>query len=508
MRWAVLVLCAFPLLLAADETDDLVSAGAKVDKQRVDAAVKKAADWLKGQQRDDGSWQGTGTYMEMYPFGTTALAVYALIKAGVNPNDECIQKALKWLKSKGFPGTYSVSCLVLALSALCEPKEVEEEIKGADEKKLEKIRTRAFEPVDKQMKKRLRRMPPWVNDWLRQAVRWIVKAKTKSVWRYPGKDPGEAGCKKGTGIGGGVDASNAQYAMLALFAARRLGIDVPKNLFVEVAEYYLKEQDKDGPEVKPFPVPVADLPVNRLRKMIRERLKELQKEARKIEPTAEGKKELLKKLRTQAVLKENPYRKFGVEQKKMKARGWCYLPRSMPKSGNELQDMFKTTGSMTASGVIALALCKVELEGTGWYKKKGRLLEQAIRDGVAWLAHNWTIDRNPNAGVGDAWRYYYLYGIERVGALGMLRKIGEHFWYEEVANRILGEQQADGSWAGESGQAQANVLPFEHGPLWNTCFAMLILKRATPPIVGGGRKDVVFSGKGILGRDNERAPQK
>ncbi len=510
MRWLLIlgVVCVGFTLFAdgeGDKTDEYLTEGAKVDKKRVKEAVKRAVEWLKSQQKEDGHWEGTGTYMEMYPFGTTALAVYALLKGGVPPNDPCIQKALKWLKKGGFPGTYSVSCLVLALAALCEPPPPEKEVEKVKVKQLKRLRTRVFEPVEKRIRKRFRRAPRWIQDWLRQAVNWLIKAKTRTVWRYPGKDPGEIRCKKGTGIGGGEDASNAQYAMLAMFAALRLGIPVPKQLFIDVAEYYIKQQDKDGAEVKGFPVPGADLPLKRLKKMIEEQLKRLKEEARKtIDASEEGRKELIRRLKTSAVLKENPYKKFGGEVKKMKARGWCYLPREFPKGGNVPDDMFRTTGSMTTSGIIALCVCKLALEGTPWYKVNGKRLEQAIRDGVAWLAHNWTLDKNPNSGPGDAWRYYYFYGVERVGALALVRKIGKHLWYEEIANRILSEQQSDGSWAGERGQSpKANVLPFEHGPLWNTCFAILILKRATPPIVGGKDTDLAVTGKGIFGPRKE-----
>jgi hypothetical protein len=490
-----------PFLIVADETDEYVSQGAKIDPKKVEEAVKKGVEWLKSQQKPDGSWVGTGTYMEMYPFGTTALAVYALLKGGVSPKEECITKAFDYLRKGGFPGTYSVSCLILALAALCEPPKPEQEVEETSPEKLKKLRTEAFEDPEKRMRKKAQELPPWALDWLKQAHAWLIKSKTQSVWRYPGKDPGEAS-KKGVGAHNSmVDASNAQYAMLALFACHRLGIYTPENVYIEVAEYYLKEQEEKGPEVKGFPVPVADLPVAQLKKMLSERLKQLQEEAKEIPLTEEGKQELLKKLRTEVALKEDPYKKFGAEVQKMYARGWGYLPRSQTvRSENETEECFRPTGTMTTSGLIALSLCKVALEGSAWYKANEKRLCQAIRDAAAWLDKNWTLDTNPNAGPGfSGWRYYYFYGLERVGAMTMMRKIGEHFWYEEVANRILSEQQSDGSWQGEtSSSTRPNVTPFSHGPLWNTCFAILFLKRATPPIISGGDK-TIYTGEGILG---------
>ena len=57
-----------------------------------------------------------------------------------------------------------------------------------------------------------------------------------------------------------------------------------------------------------------------------------------------------------------------------------------------------------------------------------------------------------------------FYGTERFGA---------HEWYPEGATYLLGEQKPDGSWkAGKS----------DH-EIWDTCFAILFLRRATRPLI-------------------------
>jgi len=43
-----------------------------------------------------------------------------------------------------------------------------------------------------------------------------------------------------------------------------------------------------------------------------------------------------------------------------------------------------------------------------------------------------------------------------------------------------------------------------HGPLRNTCLAILILKRATPPIVGGKKTDLAVTGKDIFAPQKDR----
>jgi len=71
-----------------------------LDKKAVDAAVKKGVEFLKSQQKPDGSW--TGLRAKSYPMGYTALALLALLKAGVSPEDECIKKGFDYLRKLPF----------------------------------------------------------------------------------------------------------------------------------------------------------------------------------------------------------------------------------------------------------------------------------------------------------------------------------------------------------------------------------------------------------------------
>jgi hypothetical protein len=75
--------------------------------------------------------------------------------------------------------------------------------------------------------------------------------------------------------------------------------------------------------------------------------------------------------------------------------------------------------------------------------------------------------------------YYYLYALERAGVLAATETFGLHNWYVEGAEAILSSQRADGSW----------LAPLPHGDrsemtnvAWDTCFAILFLKRATRPL--------------------------
>ncbi|HET6163839.1 MAG TPA: hypothetical protein VFG37_09250 [Planctomycetota bacterium] len=126
----------------------------------------------------------------------------------------------------------------------------------------------------------------------------------------------------------------------------------------------------------------------------------------------------------------------------------------------------KPTGSMTAAGVGILAICDEQLKG---HSKSGPLLPVAKRGGN-WIAQNFAVDGNPMSGV--KWGAYWLYGLERVGALLKTDKFGDHDWYREGARWLCDHQKAEGSWA----VSETDVL--------DTCWALLFLTRATAVVSG------------------------
>jgi hypothetical protein len=77
--------------------------------------------------------------------------------------------------------------------------------------------------------------------------------------------------------------------------------------------------------------------------------------------------------------------------------------------------------------------------------------------------------------------YYYLYGIERVGAFFDTELIGDHPWYRDGAERLLARRSGNGSWEGNEK---------------DTCFALLFLRRASAPAQSGqpaNREGSVFA---------------
>jgi len=141
--------------------------------------------------------------------------------------------------------------------------------------------------------------------------------------------------------------------------------------------------------------------------------------------------------------------------------GWCYGSKSHGHAAY---------GSMTAGAVGALTIYDYIL-GQKWKS------DPTVLAGLGWMAKNFSATENPGPaewgeGKPGYMLYYYLYAMERACILFGADVLGAHRWYNEGANAILAAQRADGSWAADAPEANGS---------WDTCFAILFLKRATRP---------------------------
>lgn len=407
------------LLLVATALTPTTARADGPEPERVKAAIDKGVAWLEKRQISDGSFpvlaQGNdkaavGKAEERYLGGTTALSLLALLKCGKKPDDPAIEKGFQFLMAETPSKVYTVALEILALEARFQPKP----------EQLEKEK-RPYATVARDRFQKIAR--PEDKKLLDDLVRWLLAHQEKNVWRYPS-------------VAAEVNQDNSctQYAVMALKAASRLGADVPEETWKKVAEYFLAQQDKEGPEVEWFLVPAAD---------------------GSIVAQAAG----------------------GTVDKSihhtMHARGWTYLPRDAATTDNENGPArsHKTYGSMTCSGVAALTIAKSELEkDKAWWKDHGASVDQGIRDGCGWLARHFSVKTNPGSG---NWYYYYMYSVERAGVLGGTYQLGAHDWYDEGALRLLELQREDGAWP-VSGRLTE---------LADTCFALLFLERGTIPLV-------------------------
>ena len=101
-----------------------------------------------------------------------------------------------------------------------------------------------------------------------------------------------------------------------------------------------------------------------------------------------------------------------------------------------------------------------------------------MRNGHAWLAANFKADANPGENeLGTSPKtelFYTLYAVERYGMLAGQTLLGNHDWYVEGASFLLAAQKESGGWDDGVGRSTST---------WDTCFAILFLKKATRALV-------------------------
>lgn len=218
-------------------------------------------------------------------------------------------------------------------------------------------------------------------------------------------------------VGSDEDVSATQIVLFGLKSASRMKAPVDPGAVLRAMNFVLSSQEKDGPKLDRAPgFKAGDRSV---------------------------------------------YAPSGEDR----ARGWAYIAKgSRPEEE-------RATGSMTSAGVGSLIIAKSIL-GKQLGKKASEAVDRAIYDGFAWLVQNWSVAENP--GLGKPRHFYFLYGIERAGTLGLYEKLGAHWWYREGAEVLLKAQQADGRWDNGDDIPPTDVL--------DTCYALLFLRRGTAPV--------------------------
>jgi len=174
-------------------------ARADLSPEEVRAAIDRGVAYLKGHQKDDGTWSD----YPGQPGGITCLCTLAMLSAGVDPQDPQLQNALKAIRRLRPGQTYVVSLQTMVLCR-AEP-EKDQVLIGQNVKWLE----------EKQIRAGLR----------------------SGAWSYP--------------VGNG-DNSNSQFALLALYEAERaaeagrLHVQVHRDTWERAKAYWTTAQNDDG----------------------------------------------------------------------------------------------------------------------------------------------------------------------------------------------------------------------------------------------------------------------
>lgn len=139
------------------------------------------------------------------------------------------------------------------------------------------------------------------------------------------------------------------------------------------------------------------------------------------------------------------------------------------------------TGSMTCAGVSSLVITGLK-RFTGREVVVGETINGCgeggfhpdLQRGLDWLAVNFSVGQNP--GQEQTWKFYYLYGLERVGRLSGQRFLGQNDWYREGARLLVSTQDPlrQGFWRG---------VGTESDPLVATSFAVLFLAKGRAPVL-------------------------
>ncbi|MBY0231335.1 MAG: DUF4159 domain-containing protein [Gemmataceae bacterium] len=189
----LLLALATPLLLRGAPDKPADGAAVAGDDDLV-ASVKKSLEsgkqWLLKAQRDNGAWEGS----EGQPGGRSALALLALLNAGVPADHKAVKSGLAYLRSLEPVETYVVSLQTMVF-CLVGHKD--------DAKRIERN------------------------------IAWLESALLENGWGY----------RKGDGM---QDGSNSQYALLALHEAILAGHKVDQKTLAKVQAIFKRIQAKDG----------------------------------------------------------------------------------------------------------------------------------------------------------------------------------------------------------------------------------------------------------------------
>lgn len=185
---ALSVVAILPLPAPAQRAPD-----GPIDAAQVLSSIKRGEGYLKRAQLPRGNW-------EEYPNnngGVTALCTLALLESGVAIDDPVVRSALKYLRGLELDKTYTVALQTMVLAA-AEPK-------------------RDMALIGRNVR------------WLEQTQ--VQEGPRKGAWSYPGS---------------GGDNSNAQFAVLALYDAQRVGAKVSRETWQQALDYWERTQNADG----------------------------------------------------------------------------------------------------------------------------------------------------------------------------------------------------------------------------------------------------------------------
>ena len=166
-----------------------------VDQVRV--AIEKGVRFLRDQEKGRGNWE-VDAESAARKGGWTSLAMLALLQSGISPQDEMIQRGLKYLRGLPPEQTYTVGLQTMVFCLAGQPEDAP----------------------------RIKANVAWLE-------RSMVKNPNLAGWSY-------------TADGGLPDNSNTQYALLGLHEALVAGQQVSPDKLRAIRQFFLQSQQRDG----------------------------------------------------------------------------------------------------------------------------------------------------------------------------------------------------------------------------------------------------------------------
>ena len=118
--------------------------------------------------------------------------------------------------------------------------------------------------------------------------------------------------------------------------------------------------------------------------------------------------------------------------------GWGYIDGS------------ESTGSMTGSGIVGIAICADRLTQA---RREGLSSSKAsLEKAWEWLSANFSISHNPGS---RTWHLYYLHVLRRAAQRTGRTTIGTQDWYQSGCRLLVEQQHSDGRWSGTHVESNA-----------------------------------------------------
>jgi hypothetical protein len=179
-----------------------ISSGAlgapKFSDAAVKAAIEKGAKFLLSQQEDDGGWPSHGG--ERYLTGPGAMAIYALLESGINPQEAKMVKALKWMQDTPDKMIY---CLGMRANAW----------EVANRTTLDKYK-----------------------EDLKSDIRKVIESTQDGSFHY----------ETGGSPKAGGDNSTSQFGLLAMWAGSLNDINIRTSVWKKCMDHWIRTQSPEG----------------------------------------------------------------------------------------------------------------------------------------------------------------------------------------------------------------------------------------------------------------------